>query len=214
MTPSIPEWVRSFRLQGYRSAYELCPSEPRLFGTESLYGDWNAHTLLLAKDFGAASLVTRRLEQGDPRPYRHDPSLKTNRVLQRYVDPRTRSPNHASCGFLYGSALACLLRDDEKMSGSLPNRAAALAFGADVFRFVRMNLPHLRRVMCLGREAWEVTASAEGLEAGWSAARDAGTTVISGGLVFVASYHPAARVSREAMDRPWQLAQGTLTAAA
>jgi hypothetical protein len=47
MTPQLPEWVRSYRLAGYRNIYELVPLETRLYGTESLYGDWNGDLRLL-----------------------------------------------------------------------------------------------------------------------------------------------------------------------
>ena len=49
-TPALPDWIRDADVSGYVAAHQLCVGESRLFGTESLYGDWNGAVLLLAKD--------------------------------------------------------------------------------------------------------------------------------------------------------------------
>ena len=41
-TPPLPNWITEADVPGYVAAHRLCPGEPRLFGTESLYGDWGA----------------------------------------------------------------------------------------------------------------------------------------------------------------------------
>ncbi len=52
MRSKIPDELRDTKINGFVNAYSLLPSgEPKLFGTETMYGDWNAHTLLFAQDF-------------------------------------------------------------------------------------------------------------------------------------------------------------------
>ena len=54
-TPELPHWIRHAEVGGYLAAHQLDPTETRLYGTEGLYGDWDATTLLLAKDFYPSS---------------------------------------------------------------------------------------------------------------------------------------------------------------
>jgi hypothetical protein len=50
-TPPLPPWITSAAVDGHENAHVLCPRETRLYGTESLYGDWDGAVLLpLAKD--------------------------------------------------------------------------------------------------------------------------------------------------------------------
>jgi len=197
VTPLLPDWITDADVPGYVSAHSLCPGETRLYGTESLYGDWSGEVLLLAKDYGPSRILHDRLSEGDPRPYRHEPKMITNRRLQRLAEP------FVDLGLLYGSALANMLRDDGHVTGTLPNRREAVAYGVKVTRFVCGHMPALRRIVCLGHEAWEVASAALCLEGDWKAHRDAGEPL--GPLV--AAFHPAARVSLEAMSGPWQALQ-------
>ncbi|MGH7287592.1 MAG: hypothetical protein ACREI8_06185 [Myxococcota bacterium] len=177
------------------TAHELCPGETRLFGTESLYGDWGGRVLLLAKDFASSCFVRRRIEGGEPRPYRHECRMITNRRLVELARPLEE------LGLLYGSALANLLRDDGKITGALPNRAEALEYGARVLRFVLAHMPARRWVVCLGDDAWDCATRALGLEGDWRARRESAEPL--GPLV--AAFHPAARVSRERLSKPWKM---------
>jgi hypothetical protein len=192
-TPALPTWITEADVPGYVAAHQLVRGEPRLFGTESLYGDWGGEVFLLAKDFGPTRIVRDRIAAGDARPYRHEPTMRANRQLQRLVGPIE------SMGLLYGSALGNLLRDDGTVSGALPNRTAAMAYGVEVVRFVLEHMPARRWVVCLGREAWEVATAALGVEGDWRTHRDAGETL--GPLV--AAFHPSARVGAAAMARTW-----------
>ena len=160
-----------------------------------MHGDWGGQVLLLAKDLAPSRVVRERIAAGDPRPYRHEPRMRANRVLVRLAAPLE------SAGLLYGSALANLLREDGRLSGPLPNRAAALAYGAEVLRFVVAHMPRLRWVACMGAEAWECGCAALGLSGDWEVHRDACEPL--GPLV--AAYHPSARVSREEMARAWEM---------
>src|SRR5690606_12648516 len=94
-TPPIPDFLRRSPHRAYSSIYELCPEETRIFGTESLYCDWDAETFLLAKDFAPACLIDQRLADGCPRPFHHtdwstsgEPCTgdATNRNLFRFVE--------------------------------------------------------------------------------------------------------------------------------
>ncbi len=210
MTPPLPTWIREQHVHGYTNVFSLLPAETRLFGTESLYGDWNGRALLLAKDFACSKLVHDRIQQGDSRPYRHKPKLVTNTRLRRFADPLTIGSEPNTCGLLYGSALACLLRDDEEMSGSLPNRKEAMAFGTRVVSFVVEHLPHLQAIVCMGREAWQCTAGALDIDESWSGARDSGQAVDAGDLAVIATYHPAARICREKAEQPWEMVRQIL----
>lgn len=211
MTPAIPDWIRSAEVPGYVNAYTLVPNETRLYGTESLYGDWNGRVLLLAKDFACSDLVRRRIDNNDSRPYRHEPGLMTNKRLQRYAAPVTRSNDHFTCGLLYGSALANLLRDDGKMSGALPARSNALAYGARVLAFTVEHMPNLEAIVCLGQEAWDCCDIAFGLPCDWKTARGDVQVFEARSLRFVAAFHPAARISSEQAARPWELVYAALS---
>lgn len=194
VTPPLPNWIRHADVPGYVAAHELCEGEARLYGTESLYGDWGATVLLLAKDFGPTQIMLDRIVCGDSRPYRHEPNMLTNRRLRRLAGPIVGS------GLLYGSALGNLLRDDGQVSGALPNRGEAINYGKEVTRFAVERMSALRWIMCLGQEAWEVAAAAQEVDGDWKTHRDSGRPL---GLL-VAAYHPAARVSQERMAGPWE----------
>lgn len=211
MTPPLPTWIREQHVHGYTNVFSLLPTETRLFGTESLYGDWNGRALLLAKDFACSKLVHDRIQEHDARPYRHEPKLVTNTRLRRFADPLTTGSEPNTCGLLYGSALACLLRDDEKMSGSLPNRKEALAFGKRVVSFVVEHMPHLQAIVCMGQEAWQCTAGALDIDGSWQDARDSGRAVDAGAIAVIATYHPAARISREKAGQPWEMVRRVLS---
>ncbi len=192
-TPPLPRWIREATIAGYSCAHQLCPRETRLYGTESLFGDWRGQVLLLAKDFGPSRILRARIAAGEDRPYRHEPGMLANRRLARLAHPL------AHLGMLYGSALANLLRDDGRVSGALPNRDAAMAHGVAVLRWALSHLPALRWIVCLGHDAWECASGATGLAGDWREHRDRGRPL--GPLV--AAYHPSARVSLVALERPW-----------
>ena len=165
VTPEVPEWVRSFRLAGYRNVYELLPREPNLYGHEDLYGDWNATTLVLGRSWGTVADVTRRVERRERPAYgHHRGEKKTEALKQRLMGAGlARGIWNRECGLLYGDAAAGLLRRNAANTGRLPNEDEALVYGVEVLAAVTLpNLPRLRRVICLGREAWAVAAAAFG----------------------------------------------------
>lgn len=204
MTPPIPDWLHTFRLDGYRSIYEYSPHESRVFGTESLFGDWNGRLLVMAKDFACSRLIEERLARGE-RAFSHDPNLKTNKALRSFVDSHTTSQDPTTCGVLYGSALAGILRDDGKMSGTLPHRKSALDFGTRVLRFTIDCMPGLQTIVCMGEEAWLCTTSALGIARAWRECRDDGVVCSAGGYALIAAFHPAARISNVRHRQAWSL---------
>lgn len=161
MTPQIPDWIRHSRVNGYRNIYELCPEETRVYGTESLCGDWSGDVLLLLKDFASSDHVKEKIARGE-RGFSHTPKLPTNRRLNHLLSPVRLTAQPETCGVLYGSALAGLLRDDGEMSGDLSNRREAMENGVRVLRWVVDQMPCLRIIVPLGVEACETTEKALG----------------------------------------------------
>lgn len=214
MTPPIPADIRNARVKGYRNVYELLPHETRLYGTESLYGDWNGRLLLLAKDFACSSLVQERIDHGCADPYRHAQHLRTNKLLIKHAAGLTRSTDPVSCGILYGSALASLLRDDSEMSGNLPNKAEAMDFGVRALRFTLQNMPNLQVIGCLGQEAWQcVCRCLDFPHSNWKEARDTEGLRQHGSLTLIPGFHPAARTATPRQERFWELVVQATTSA-
>ena len=192
-TPAIPAWIRAYRSRSYTNIYQLCPDETRLFGTESLYGDWDADLLLLAKDFAPSRLVRQRLAAGEERPYHHTdwhvnargPGARTNRALYRLAE-------RIGCRKLYGSALVGLLRDDEKVSGALADAAAITPFVCEALRFTIGQMPNLRAIACLGADAWQWATRTFGhVGADWREHRDARRPLQADRLTLFALPHPS-----------------------
>jgi hypothetical protein len=151
-TPRVPEWIKNFRHPKYVNVYELLPSEKRLFGTETLYGDWDADVLLLAQDLGMVSALTARIEDQHSTPYGHGESVLSNLQLIDLVNRYL-----ATSKLLYGSAIASLWRNDEVVrgkSGAPPNWSTLLhSFVTPVIRWV-VSKGKFRAVACLGDCAW------------------------------------------------------------
>jgi hypothetical protein len=208
-TSPIPNWIRDYRTTSYRNIYELCPGETRLYGTESLYGDWGGELLLMAKDFAPSQLVLDRQAAGDPRPFHHTnwvrepmaPGARTNRTLHRLAE-------RIKCGKLYGSALAGLLRTDGRLSGALSEKPQIGEFVHEVLRFTISQMPRLAGIACLGVDAWEWTTQALGL-AGYSwgehrARRE--PLVTAKGIRLFALAHPSRTPGgREMVERDWEV---------
>lgn len=148
-TPPIPQSIRGLQVEGYTNVYEIVPTATRLYGTESLFGDWNAPLLLLAQDFAHASFVRERVDSNHPDPYSHKDGLRTNDNLIELSKDAVRD------GALYGSALGPLLKNGNGLGASLPNRARAMQAASTIVRFTIDNMPNLRVVVCLGTVAWE-----------------------------------------------------------
>src|SRR5262245_35582197 len=202
-TPALPQWILEAQVLGYSTAHRVLPDETRLYGTESLYGDWNGSVLLLAKDFAPSRILHERMAVRHPRPYSHEPELGTNKRLIRFAGNLARSDDPANCGMLYGSALANLLRDDGNFSGSLPNRPQAMKHGVDVLRFVVERMPNLSTIVCMGEEAFEVTAAVLEVPVRWRDRGEMSGPLRAGTLAISVVPHPAARLSYAQHEAAW-----------
>lgn len=177
-TPTIPLWIRTFTHSGYINMYSFnrLKEEPKLFCTETLFGDWDAPTLLLAKDAAPAHVIRERIEASDPNPWRHgvrgyDPmGYQTNERVEELA-------RHFSGSKLYGSALAHMLKEDERTSGAL----AGFSSGPlqdhlrRVLESVVQDMSNLQAIVCLGNEAHRLVSSC--------ASDDAATDLPVGGCV-------------------------------
>jgi hypothetical protein len=209
-TPVIPAEIKGFKTQEYTNIYELVPGETRLYGTESLYGDWSGELLLLAKDFACSQYVQKLQDNGDPRPYSHNPKAPTNKNLIEYL-------SEFKCGMLYGSALVGLLRNDGKKSGTLPEfkkGSKVRQYACDVLRcFTIENMPNLRAIACLGDVAWDCALDSfekpfEKPRVSFKQAREERVPIPVEQISLFALYHPAARCRKDSQIEDWQ-AMGT-----
>jgi len=153
----VPDWIRDFRCQGWTNVFDLLPDEEHLYGTETLFGDWNSSILLLAKDWGSTSVLEEAIRDGEPRPWRHagpDDGFgwRTNR---RLLDFAAMIPGDK----LYGSAAASMLFDAPGASRELKGfyTDPLQTFLLNVLRWVLGTMPHVEWVACLGKEAWFLT---------------------------------------------------------
>src|SRR6185312_12826283 len=111
-TPAVPEKIKNIRLDGYRNIFEYesnpfpDPNHPNLWGTETLFGDWDGRLLIVLKDFSSTETLKNR---PDGRPlYSHAPKILTNRNLISILNSTqfgflTQRKN-TSCEMLYISA--------------------------------------------------------------------------------------------------------------
>jgi len=118
--PHVPDWIREFSYPGWTNVFQLVPKNESLYGTETLFGDWDASILLLAKDGAPTGVIRALRDKGESRPWRHAQremgdrgGLRTN---ERISDFAAMIPGEK----LYGSATANLLYDDPRWSRSLP----------------------------------------------------------------------------------------------
>jgi hypothetical protein len=170
-TPTIPFWIREFAYPGYANVYSLdrLTHEPKLFCTETLFGDWDASTLFYAKDAAPAKVIRERIHAGDPNPWQHGVrgldrmGYKTN---ERVVE----LASYFRGSKLYGSALAHMLKEDDQTSGSLANFTSGRLHDhlKRVLEFVVQNMPNLQAIICLGKDSNGLVSSCSG---GYSATR-------------------------------------------
>lgn len=153
--PAVQEWMRA-PIKGYRSVYEseFCPQETRIFGTESLYCNWNGRLLILAQDFSHDECIRERLRAGEQRPYRHDPCNRTNIQLRKLVEDSGLDGD-----VLYGSAMGGMLKIGDGLGSKLPNLKGARAYASRLLEFVVEAMPNICAIACLGTFAWEVACN-------------------------------------------------------
>jgi len=177
----IPDWIRNLRLEGYKNIFELLPDNQRLYGTEAFCGDWNAHTMILGKDFAPSIYILDRIAKGINDPNRHRENLETNKNIynilkQLGVNAPLDGSNSNNCGIIYINAYF-LLRDDGKFSGNLPNKKNCTQACLPVFDFVLNNLPRDLKIICMGKDAYEFTCKYFGEKPNWRENLDLGKMI-------------------------------------
>ena len=55
--PVIPKEIRSYEFAGYTNVYKILPHAKNLYATETLFGGWDAPTLLLGKDAAPTQVI-------------------------------------------------------------------------------------------------------------------------------------------------------------
>ncbi len=211
--PRVPDWIRSYvPPAGWTNVFELVPSNDHLYGTETLFGDWEAPTLLLAKD-GAPTHVIRRLQDnGEARPWRHAQRQLGDKGGYVTNERLAAAAAHLPGSKLFGSATANLLYEDPNWSRSLPgfHTEPLHAYLKRVLQWVLESMPNVKRVGCLGEEAWFLTCI---VLANTNAAkqfarhRESHSPVVGFcGAKRISAfplYHPAARVTTAAKEACW-----------
>lgn len=214
-TPPLPDWIRDFRHPGYTSVFELLPGERKLYCTEGLLGDWDGEVLLLAKDAMPVHIARQRIADGDPNPWRHGvrgKDLMGWRTNERVLELDGVMPGTS----LYGSALAQLMKNEASTSGPLqdmgpgPLRNHVRA----VLCFVVSEMQHLRAIVCLGNDAWELVSEVASLSDHQHHPRGpAAEGMVAGkALSLFRLYHPsrAFRGGWGARRAEWQIVADTL----
>ena len=224
-TPAIPEWIREFKHPGYTNVFSFLPKCERLYGTETLFGDWGAEVLFLAKDAAPThvikSLAEKEAEKGKDvcGAWRHAQrgdagGFRTNEQLVILA-------NEIQCSKLYGSATANMLCDDPRWSRALPDfkNGPLHDYLIEVLRWVvdKKQMPNLRVIACLGADAWHLTCNALDLTCNAldrekesiksRKYRDEDKYIVGKvgdrEIAATSHYHPAARVSKEEKKRSW-----------
>lgn len=156
-TPDIPSWIKRIDHPLYRNIYSYKLRNKNLWGTETLLGDWDGEYLLLAKDFYPAIYIDEAIARGTRYPYHHNPKAPTNRNLLKtlvHFGCIASKTTAIDCNFLYASA-CFLLRNDGVIRGSLPDATGVLLLSAPVVNFTIDNMPNLRSVVAMGKDAAE-----------------------------------------------------------
>lgn len=193
-TPPIPTWIRNYRASGYTNIWELLPYEKKLYGTETLFGDWDGELLILLQDFSTREEIRQRIAARDPNPYRHDPAIRTNRRLEKLAAPLGEGLDPRRCRMLYGSALAGLLKGGTSLSGGLPNWRSLLEYAQKVLLWTLGQMPNVKTVACCGKVAWETATTAHGLNGlDWRTYLERRIPVEAGKVLLYAHRHPVNR---------------------
>lgn len=159
-TPEIPNRFRTFQYPGYTNVFSLLPDCPRFYATETLFGDWDAATLLLAKDAAPTSAIIDLAVNEGQTAWRHSERAKGDtggwRTNERLVELASCLPSSK----LYGSATANLLCDKPGWSRSLPGFRSGPVHNylCDALDWVIGNMPNLKAIACIGQEAWFLTS--------------------------------------------------------
>lgn len=138
---------------------------------DAFLGDRNAHTLVLGKDSAPARVFRQLVNAKHPDPYRHDPLLPTNQMLQQVlgvvgIDAPLDGSNANGCGVYYANAY-WLLRDDDRFSGPLKNASQAFEQSRRILEYVLSSLTRLERVIAMGADSYAALMRFYGLTEHW-----------------------------------------------
>lgn len=202
-TPAVPRHLRAFRHPLYVNTYERLPQESRFFGTETLFGDWDADVLLLAQDCGVVADLDARIAAKHLTPHGHGETLRTNTKLQQLASSIS-SPK------LYGSVLGNLWRRQGGKSDRLPDWAGLVhAYAVPMLEWV-VSVTRFKAIACLGEYAWRgVLTAGDAMRSAsdWGSFRDEGrvaqVTIAGRTLSVFAMYHPVARKEHDELAKNW-----------
>lgn len=221
-TPIIPDRFRHFSFAGYTNVFSFLPDCPRFYATETLFGDWGAPVLLLAKDAAPTRVIRELAKTEGNGAWRHAERRRDDaggyRTNERLVEVSKSLPGSK----LYGSALANLLCDDPRWSRALPGFFSGPLhdYLADVLRWVIHSMPNLHAIACIGEHAWFLTAQVLGQS---TVARQAAryrdaerfiTGHAGARTIFATSHFHPARGSRSQWSLGWARLATTLSASA
>lgn len=221
-TPRIPDLFRRFSCTGYTNVFSFLPDCPRFYATETLFGDWEAPVLLLAKDAAPTKVIRELARTEGNGAWRHAERRRNDaggyRTNERLVEVSKRLPGPK----LYGSALANLLCDDPRWSRALPGFFSGPLhdYLADVLRWVIDSMPNLQAIACIGEHAWFLTAHVLGQSV---VAREAAryrdeerfiTGHVGARMILATSHFHPARGSRDQWNLGWARLVTALSASA
>lgn len=171
MSLAVPTWACELQASGWANIHSIVESPPRLSGVDAFLGDVKAETLVLGKDSAPASVFKKLVVDGHPDPYRHDPTLPTNRMLERVLrdlgfDARLDGSTSATCGVYYANAY-WLLRDDDRFSGPLKNADEAFVQSRPIMSYMFAELPRLKRIVALGADSYAALMRFYDLKEDW-----------------------------------------------
>jgi hypothetical protein len=171
LTLPVPSWTSDLHAPSWANIHDIVASPPRLTGVDAFLGDTEAHTLVLGKDAAPARVFRQLVEDNHSDPYRHDPALPTNQMLQQVlgavgIDASLDGSKAATCGVYYANA-HWLLRDDDRFSGPLKNAATAFEQSKRVLEYVLYSLPRLERVIVMGADAYAALMQFYDLSEDW-----------------------------------------------
>jgi hypothetical protein len=150
----IPDDLRNLGASHYKNIFDIWPDNDRIYGTETLCGDWSAEILILAQDFAPVDCLTERIEKKpNANPYYHDPANMTNVRLVRLLQENgikvdIHGNGSSSCGVLYSSA-CWLIKEDGGLGGPLRNCTEMMQASSVVFEYTLQKLRNLRHIICL-----------------------------------------------------------------
>lgn len=172
---------------GYVNIHSIHKQTDRLFGTETLCGDYSGRLLILAQDFGTAQRIRdRKKANPNSNPFHHNPSAGTNLTLvsmlrhvgqlskaggfsraRKFLGIDIEGTSPADCGAVYGS-IVWLLKDTKSVSSSLSNRQHVLRASRAAIEGAIQSMPNLDRIVCLGSVSYTGLARMHDLPNVWA----------------------------------------------